>query len=69
MNNSYAVSFKGKQVDLFDYSGKFVRRFNTRAEVVNAVVNGSGKDSTVAITTKDGRFEIYKSNGSVIRRS
>ena len=69
MKNNYVVSFKGKQVDLFDYTGKFVRRFHTRAEVVNAVVNGSGKDSTVAITMKDGRFEIYKSNGAVIRRS
>ena len=69
MNNPYVVSFKGRQVDVFDYSGKFVRRFNARAEVVNAVVNGSGKDSTVAITTKDGRFEIYRSDGSVIRRS
>ena len=69
MNNPYVVSFSGRQVDVFDYAGKFVRRFNARAEVVNAVVNGSGKDSTVAITTKDGRFEVYRSDGSVIRRS
>jgi len=69
MANNYAVSFKGKQVDMYDYTGKFVRRFNARAEVVNAVVNGSGQNSTVAITTKDGKFEIYKSNGTVIRRS
>ena len=69
MANNYVVSFKGKQVDMFDYTGKFVRRFNARAEVVNAVINGSGQNSTVAITTKDGRFEIYKSNGTVIRRS
>ena len=69
MASNYVVSFKGKQVDLFDYNGKFVRRFNTRAEVVNAVVNGAGKDSTIAITMKDGKFEIYKSNGTVVRRS
>lgn len=69
MKNNYAVSFRGRQVDLFDYNGKFIRRFNARAEVVNAVVNGAGKDSTVAITTKDGKFEIYKSNGAVVRRA
>lgn len=69
MNNSYAISFKGRQADLFDYTGKFIRRFTARADIVNAVVNGAGKDSTVAITTKDGKFEIYKSNGTVIRRS
>lgn len=69
MNNNYAVSFKGRQVDLFDYTGKFIRRFTARADVVNAVVNGSGQNSTVAITTKDGKFEIYKSNGTVVRKS
>ena len=71
MSNSknYVVSFKGKQVDLFDFNGKFIRRFNTRADVVNAVLNKSGQDTTVAITTKDGKFEIYKSNGTVVRRS
>ena len=69
MNSKYALTFKGKQVDMFDYTGRFVRRFNARAEVVNAVINGSGADATVAITTKDGKFEIYKSNGTVVRRS
>ena len=69
MKDKYVVSFRGRQVDLFDYTGKFIRRFNARAEVVNAVINGAGQDSTVAITTKDGKFEIYKSNGTVIRRS
>ena len=69
MEKNYAVSFKGKQVDLFDYSGKIVRRFNTRAEVVNAQVNGSGKNATVAISMKDGKFEIYRSDGTVVRRS
>lgn len=69
MGNNYVVSFKGKQVDMFDYTGRFIRRFIARADVVNAVVNGSGQDSTVAITTKDGKFEIYKSNGTVVRRS
>lgn len=68
-NNSYAVTFKNKQVDLFDYNGKIIRRFNTRAKVVNAQVNGSGKDATIAICMCDGGFEIYKSDGTMIRRN
>ena len=35
-NKNYIVAFKGKQVDLFDYNGKIIRRFNTKAKVVNA---------------------------------
>ena len=65
----YAASFKGNRVDIFDYNGKFVRRFNARAKVVNAVISGSGKATTVAITTADGKFEIYKSDGTVVRKS
>ena len=69
MESGYAVSFRGRQVDLFDYSGKVIRRFNTKAEVVNAQVSGSGRNATVAISMKDGKFEIYRSDGSVVRRS
>lgn len=66
---NYIVNFKGKNVNLYDENGKIIRRFLARAEVVNAQINGQGKDTTVAISTKDGKFELYKSNGTVIRRS
>lgn len=65
---NYVVSFKGKQADLFDYAGRIVRRFTAQAEIVNAQVNGSGKDATIAITMKDGKFIIYKSTGQVVKR-
>ena len=67
-NKNYIVAFKGKQVDLFDYNGKIIRRFNTKAKVVNAQINRSGRETTVAITMEDGHFEIYTSNGKIIRR-
>ena len=67
-NKNYVVTFKGKQVDLFDYNGKIIRRFNTRAKVVSAQINKSGKETTVAIAMEDGHFEIYTSDGRIIRR-
>ena len=67
-NKNYIVAFKGKQVDLFDYNGKIIRRFNTKAKVVNAQINRSGRETTVAITMEDSHFEIYTSNGKIIRR-
>lgn len=69
MNKNYVVGFKGKDVNLFDSNGKIIRRFRARAEVANAQITKSGQDTIVAITTKDGKFELYKSNGTVIRRS
>ena len=62
------TSFKGKVVDLYDDNAKIIRRFQMRADVVNAQVSGSGKDAQVAITMKDGHFEVYKSSGVLTRR-
>ena len=69
MKNNYIVGFKGKDVDLFNSNGKIIRRFKARAEVVNAQITNSNSEPVVAITTKDGKFELYKANGTVIRRS
>jgi hypothetical protein len=69
MKNNYIVGFKGKDVDLFNTDGKIIRRFKARAEVVNAQITTSNTEPVVAITTKDGKFELYKANGTVIRRS
>jgi hypothetical protein len=69
MKNNYIVGFKGKDVDLFNSDGKIIRRFKARAEVVNAQITSSSSEPVVAITTKDGKFELYKANGTVIRRS
>jgi hypothetical protein len=69
MKNDYIVGFKGKDVDLFNSNGKIIRRFKARAEVVNAQITNSNSEPVVAITTKDGKFELYKANGTVIRRS
>ena len=68
-NKNYVVTFKGKQVDLFDYNGTIIRRFNTTAKVVTAQINKSGKETTVAIAMEDGHFEIYTSDGRIIRRT
>jgi len=69
MENGYLTSFKGKQVDLFDYEGRPIRRFITQAEVVNATVSGAGKNATVAITMKGGKYVVYKADGTMIRRN
>jgi len=69
MAKSMIVGYKGKEVSLFDEDGKLIRKFKARADVVNAQINNPHDNPTVAITTKDGKFELYKSNGMLIRRN
>lgn len=67
-NIGYAVGFKGSSLDLFDSKGRVIRRFKTTAEIVNAQVSGSGKNATISVTMKDGKFVIYRADGTVVRR-
>lgn len=67
--NGYVVGFKGKNVDLFDFNGKIIRRFVAASDVVNAQVSGSGKNTTIAVTMKNGKFIIYRADGSVVRKN
>ena len=66
--NQYYATFSGKRVDLYNYNKQLLRRFNMKADVVNAQVSGSGKDTIVAIVLKDGKSYLYKSNGQLLRQ-
>lgn len=69
VHHTYVVGFKGKMVKLFDEQGRIVRTFLTRSDVVNAQVTTRNRNPIVAITTKDGKFEIYNADGTTIRKS
>ena len=64
----YYATFKGKKVDLYRHDKRLIRRFNLKADVVNAQVQKAGKDTYVAIVTTDGRSYLYKSNGTLVRQ-
>lgn len=65
--NNYYATFSNKRVDLYNYNKQLIRRFNMKADVVNAQVSGAGKEAVVAIVCKDGKSFLYKSNGQLIR--
>lgn len=65
---NYVVGFKDKDVNLFDYNGKFIRRFRAKAKVVNAQINYEGQNPVVAITMENGKFIIYKADGQILRQ-
>ena len=64
---NYYATFSGKKVDLYNYNKQLIRRFNMKADVVNAQVSGAGQDAVIAIVCKDGKNFLYKSNGQLLR--
>ena len=66
--NNYYVAFSGKKVDLYNYNKQLIRRFNMKAEVVNAQVSGAGKNAIIAIVMKDGKNCLYNTSGQIIRQ-
>lgn len=62
------TSFKGKTVELYSDTKQIIRKFRVQADVVNAYITGSGKDACVAITMKNGKTVLYRSNGQLVRR-
>ena len=65
---TYYTTFKNKRVDLYNEYKQLISRFNMKAEVVNAQVQGAGKECFVAITMNNGKTELYKSNGQLVRK-
>ena len=62
------VNFKGKSAKLYNDNKQIVRQFRTAADIVNAQVQGSGENAIVALTMKNGKTVLYKSNGTILRR-
>lgn len=62
------VNFKGKNAKLYTDTKQIVRQFNVAADIVNAQVSGDGENAVVALTMKNGKTVLYKSNGTIVRR-
>lgn len=66
-NNIMYVNFKGKTAKLYKDNKQIVRQFRVQSEIVNAQVNGAGETAVVALTMKNGKTVLYKSNGTILR--
>jgi hypothetical protein len=61
------VNFKGRSAKLYNDNKQIVRQFRVAADIVNAQVQGAGQNAVVALTMKNGKTILYRSNGSVLR--
>ena len=68
MNDIYYLNFKGKTAQLMNQNKQIIRKFTVSSEITNAQVTGSGVNAIVAITMKNGKTILYKSNGQIIRK-
>jgi len=62
------INFKGKTAQLYTDTKQLVRRFRASADIVNAQVQGAGDTAVVALTMKNGKTVLYKSDGTLLRR-
>lgn len=62
------INFKGKSAVLYNDVKTVIRRFRASADIVNAQVQGDGENAVIALTMKNGKTLLYKSNGTIIRR-
>lgn len=62
------LNFKGKTAQLLNQNKQIIRKFSVSSEITNAQVTGTGQSAVIAITMKNGKTILYKSNGQIIRK-
>ena len=62
------LNFKGKIAQLLNQNKQIIRKFSVSSEITNAQVTGTGQNAVIAITMKNGKTILYKSNGQIIRK-
>lgn len=62
------AEWSGRQVKIYDQYKTIVRRLNVHKDVQCVQCSGSGLDGMVAITYVDGKTDLYKADGTIVRR-
>lgn len=63
------AEWSGKQVTVYNHNKQLIRRFNARYDVVGVQVSGdSPTEAMVAIAMSNGRTDLFKSSGQLVRR-
>lgn len=63
------AEWSGKKVDIRTHTKQLVRTIRARETVVGVQVSGdSTTDAMVAITMSNGKTDLYKSSGQIVRR-
>ena len=63
------AEWSGKRVVIRTETKQFVRQINARCDVIGVQVSGDGtSDAMVAIAMSNGKTDLYRSSGQIVRR-
>ena len=63
------AEWSGKRVVIRTETKQFVRQINARCDVIAVQVSGdSTSDAMVAIAMSNGKTDLYRSSGQIVRR-
>ena len=63
------AEWSGKRVDVRMHTKQIVRTLHARDTVVGVQCSGNGlDDGMVAITMTNGKTDLYRANGQIVRR-
>lgn len=63
------AEWSGKRVVIRTETKQFVRQINARCDVIGVQVSGdSTSDAMVAIAMSNGKTDLYRSSGQIVRR-
>ena len=63
------AEWSGKRVVIRTETKQFVRQINARCDVIGVQVSGdSTADAMVAIAMSNGKTDLYRSSGQIVRR-
>jgi len=62
------AQWSGRKVDVYTETKQILRHFSVGHNVVGVQCSGDGNDATIAITMDNGKTELYRGTGQLIRR-
>ena len=63
------AEWSGNRVSVYNHNKQFVRRINGRHDVIGVQISGDSEtEAMVSIAQSNGRTDLYKSSGQLVRK-
>lgn len=62
------AEWSGRKVEIYTETKQLMRRFSMSHDVVGVQCSGDGNDACIAIAMANGKTDLYRGTGQLIRR-